>query len=78
MPVADTADRPGRSQARVYLGLVERIAAGAVCKYEQQSARDRQIAHEMNLLIHDLVGGNAPVRMKDERRGECVSGIVVM
>src|SRR6267142_1956864 len=28
----------------------------------------------MNLLIHDLVGGNAPVRMKDERRGKCVSG----
>src|SRR2546422_9044378 len=26
------------------------------------------------ILIHDLIGGNAPVRMKDERRGKCVSG----
>ena len=57
-----------------YLGLVERMAARAMCKYQQQSARDRQVAHEMNLLTHDLVDGNAPVRMKDERRGNCVYG----
>src|SRR6266852_968405 len=28
----------------------------------------------MNLLIHDLVGGSAPIGMKDERRRKCVSG----